>query len=136
MPSTYITQTQSAHGRAEELQWARLFESGDPVKGMLVVFLQKMCAAFHEFEPAYLAGGLNEAALSHFSRRLAARAGVVLAMLDQNGLHQLTGYSELERLRQAAAAADSLAALAALAEPIHQVNHTLTDAIEAWSAPQ
>jgi hypothetical protein len=132
--SAYIPQShQSAHGLNEELQWARLFATGSPVKGMLVVFLQKMCAAFHEFEPAYLAGGLNEAALPHFRRRLAARVGVVLTMMDQNGLHNLSGYAELAHCQQIAESAPSLQALAELAEPIHLANHTVTDALEAWS---
>ena len=97
---------------------------------MVVVFLQKMCAAYHEFEPAYRAGGLNESALPTFRQRLAARVGVVLTMLDNNGLHELPGYAELARLRRAAEAATSLADLANLAEPIHLANHTVTDALE------
>jgi hypothetical protein len=130
MKSAYITRTQNAHGRSEELQWARIFASGDPVKGMVVVFLQKMCAAYHEFEPAYRAGGLNEGALPFFRQRLAARVGVVLTVLDNNGLHELPGYAELARLRRATEAAASLADLANLAEPIHLANHTVTDALE------
>jgi hypothetical protein len=130
MTSAYITRTQNAHGRNEELQWARIFAGGDPVKGMVVVFLQKMCAAYHEFEPAYRAGGLNEAALPFFRQRLAARVGVVLNVLDNNGLHDLPGYAELARLRRTTEAAASLADLADLAEPIHLANHTVTDALE------
>jgi hypothetical protein len=133
MNPAYTPQSQSDHGRNEELQWARLFATGSPIKGMLVVFLQKMCAAFHEFEPAYLASGLNEIALPHFRRRLAARVAVVLTAMDQNGLHELAGYQDLVRLQQAATAAESLQTLAALAEPIHLANHTVTDALEAWS---
>ena len=130
MKSAYITRTQNAHGRGEELQWARIFSSGDPVKGMVVVFLQKMCAAYHEFEPAYRAGGLNETALPFFRQRLAARVSVVLTALDNNGLHDLPGYAELARLRRASEAAVSLGELADLAESIHLANHTLTDALE------
>ena len=130
MASEYITHSQSAHGRAEELQWARIFAGGDAVQGMIVVFLQKMCAAFHEFEPAYQAGGLNESALPHFRQRLAGRVGAVLAAMENNGLGELTGYAELARLQQAALQAASLRDLADLAEPIHQANHIVTDALE------
>lgn len=130
MSNTYITHTQNAHGRTEELQWARLFASGDPVKGMIVVFLQKMCAAYHEFEPAYQAGGLNESALPHFRQRLAHRANVVLTAMRNNRLQDLPGYAELAHLQQATEVAPSLQALTALADPIHQVNHTITDALE------
>lgn len=132
MSNTYITHTQNAHGRTEELQWARLLASGDPVKGMIVVFLQKMCAAYHEFEPAYQAGGLNENALPHFRQRLAHRAQAVLTAMQNNGLQNLAGYAELTHLRQMTEAAPCLQALADLAEPIHQVNHTITDALETF----
>jgi len=131
LAAEYITHSQSAHGRAEELQWARIFAGGDPVQGMIVVFLQKMCAAFHEFEPAYQAGGLNESALPHFRQRLAGRVRAVLAAMENNGLRNLAGYAELARLQQAALQANSLRDLADLAEPIHLANHTVTDALEA-----
>jgi hypothetical protein len=130
MTNPYIPQNEGAHGRAEELQWARLCASGEPVKGMIVIFLQKMCAAFHEFEPAYQAGGLNERALPFFRRRLAGRVGSVLAAMDKNGLGGLEGYAALARLKQAAESAASLAELASLAEPVHQANHAVTDALE------
>jgi hypothetical protein len=133
MSNPYITHTQNAHGRTEELQWARLFASGDPVKGMIVVFLQKMCAAYHEFEPAYQAGGLNESALPHFRQHLANRAKVVLTAMSNNGLQDLPGYAELMSLQQATETASSLQTLAALADPIHQVNHTITDALETFN---
>jgi hypothetical protein len=126
----YITLSQSEHGRNEELQWARIFAGGDAVKGMIVVFLQKMCAAFHEFEPAYQAGGLNESALPHFRQRLAGRVRAVLEAMQNNGLSDLAGYAELAHLRQAALQANSLRDLAELAEPIHLANHTVTDALE------
>ena len=126
----YITLSKSEHGRTEELQWARIFAGGDPVKGMVVVFLQKMCAAFHEFEPAYQAGGLNESALPHFRQRLAGRVRAVLDAMQNNGLSNLAGYAELSQLRETALQANSLRELADLAEPIHLANHTVTDALE------
>jgi len=131
LTTEYISNSQSDHGRSEEMQWARIFAGGDAVQGMIVVFLQKMCAAFHEFEPAYQAGGLNESALPHFRQRLAGRVGVVLAAMDNNGLHDLSGYTELARLQQVALQAASLRDLADMAEPIHQANHIVTDALEA-----
>jgi hypothetical protein len=130
LATEYITHSQSAHGRAEELQWARIFAGGDPVQGMIVVFLQKMCAAFHEFEPAYQAGGLKESALPHFRQRLAGRVGAVLTAMGNNGLRDLAGYDELARLQQVTLQATSLSDLAVLAEPIHLANHTVTDALE------
>jgi hypothetical protein len=97
---------------------------------MIVIFLQKMCAAYHEFEPAFRAGALADNSLGHFQKRLASRVAVVLTALQNNGLDQLEGAAELARLEQATLAARSLAELAGLAEPIHAANHTLTDALE------
>lgn len=131
MVQDYIPQNQSEHGRNEELQWARIFANRSPAQGMIVVFLQKMCAAFHEFEPAYRAGGLKESALPFFRRRLAGRVRSVLTALELNGMHRLAGYAELARLEAAALAAQSLGELADLAEPVHQANHILTDALES-----
>jgi hypothetical protein len=131
MINEYIPQNQGEHGRTEELQWARIFAGGEPAKGMLVVFLQKMCAAYHEFEPAYQAGGLNESALPFFRQRMAGRVRVVLTALDLNGMRGLPGYAELERLEAASLAARSLGELAGLAEPIHLANHVVTDALES-----
>ena len=130
MINEYIPQNQGQHGRTEELQWARIFAGAEPAKGMIVVFLQKMCAAYHEFEPAYRAGGLNESTLPFFRQRMAGRVRVVLTALDLNGMHGLAGYEELERLEAASLAARSLAELAELAEPIHLANHVVTDALE------
>jgi hypothetical protein len=62
----YKTTETSPHGRDEELQWVRLLSSGDPVKGMALVLIQKMCTAFHEFEPAWRAGALNDRNCSRF----------------------------------------------------------------------
>ena len=90
----------------------------------------KNCAAFHEFEPAYQAGGLNESALPHFRQRLAGRVRAVLDAMQNNGLSNLAGYAELSQLRETALQANSLRELADLAEPIHLANHTVTDALE------
>jgi hypothetical protein len=130
IPSEYITYTQNTHGREEELQWARILATGNPVKGMVVIFLQKMCAAYHEFEPAFRAGAVAEDSLAHYRQRLANRVNVVLTVLRDHGLDNLEGAAELERLRQATLTAQNLAELADLAEPIHLVNHTITDALE------
>lgn len=131
MINEYVPQNLGEHGRTEELQWARIFTGAVPAKGMVVVFLQKMCAAYHEFEPAYRAGGLNESALPFFRQRMAGRVRVVLTALDLNGMRGLAGYGELERLEAASLAARSLGELAELAEPIHLANHVVTDALEA-----
>ncbi|HEY9076499.1 MAG TPA: hypothetical protein VIO61_08155 [Anaerolineaceae bacterium] len=131
MPKAYIPHNQSAHGLAEEQQWARLAASGEPVKGMIVIFLQKMCSVFHEFEPAWKAGALNPESLPYFRERLSRRVNSVLTAMENNGLQEIAGYTDLQNLMQAAATAPSMQTLADLAEPVHQANHKVTDALES-----
>jgi hypothetical protein len=130
MRTEYIPLSHNPHGLEEEQQWVRLLITGDPVKGMVVIFLQKMCAAFHEFEPAFQAGALAQNSLNHYQKRLASRVEAVLTVLHNNGIDQLAGVSELESLRQSTLAAQSLLELARLAEPVHQANHKITDSLE------
>jgi hypothetical protein len=126
----YKTLATEAHGRDEELQWARIFSTGKAAQGMAVVFIQKMCAAFHEFEPAWRDGGLNDEHLPFFRKRLAARTRKVLQMLRANDLDKIAGVAELEAVLYAIESAKTMAKLADLAEKVHTVNHTLTDALE------
>jgi len=126
----YIPQSQSQHGIDEELQWVRIIESKNAIKGMVIIFLQKMCAAFHEFEPAYRAGALNESALDYFKDRLARRAQTVLTVLENNDLTEINGYSGLKALKNKTESVQSLSDLADLAEPVHQANHLISDALE------
>ncbi len=130
MKREYITHTTNPHGREEELQWARILAGGEAVKGMVVIYLQKMCAAYHEFEPAYRAGGLNESGLPFFRQRMAGRVRSVLVVMENNGLKNLAGYEELVSLERASREAESLGALADLAEPVHMANHRVTDALD------
>ena len=127
----YIPTSQSDHGRAEEIQWARIAASGDARAGMALILIQKLCTAFHEFAPAWERGALRSDALDHFQTRLSARARRVLQMMEANGLGTLDGVETLRDLLGEIEDAESLAALAALAEPIHAVNHALTDALGA-----
>jgi hypothetical protein len=133
MLKEYIPQSQNGHGREEELQWARIIGSGEVVNGMVIIFLQKMCAAFHEFDPAYRAGALNEIALPYFRDRLSKRVQSVLNTLQNNGLDQIVGYDQLVQLKRLAETAGSLKDLADLGEPIHRANHIVTDGLEKWS---
>jgi hypothetical protein len=129
--ANYVTTGQTEHSRKEEMQWARIAASGDAAAGMTLIVIQKLCTAFHEFEPAWEAGVLAPDALAHFQARLSARAQRVFRVTEANGLDDLDGLEMLRDLLDEIASAESLAALAALAEPIHAVNHTLVDALEA-----
>ena len=126
----YVPTSQSDHGREEELQWARIAASGDAAKGLALIVIQKLCTAFHEFAPAWERGALKPEALAHLRGRLSARARRVLEVMDANGLGDIEGVDRLRDLLDQIVSAESLTALAALAEPIHAVNHALTDALE------
>jgi len=124
-----VTET-NPHGRDEELQWARILSSGDPAKGMTLVLGQKLCTAFHEFEPAWRAGALNEQQLPYFRERLAKRARRVATMMRNNGLDTIKGFAELEALVHATEAAQTMDELASLAEKAHAINHAICDSLE------
>lgn len=128
----YHTTVENDHERDEELQWARILRSGNEPVGLAVVFIQKLCTAFHEFDPAVRAGMLrdDEASLGFFRGRLGGRIGKVLDVLAANGMDRLGGSDELRSLLDRCNTAKNLHQLAALAEEVHRVNHTLTDALE------
>ena len=127
----YTPVSQSQHGQEEERQWARVVASGDPARGVALVFIQKLCTAFHEIAPAWHRGALNPTSLDYFRQRLAAREQVALQVLEANGLGEIDGVAQLRALLQATETAESLEELAALAEPVHAVSHALCDALES-----
>jgi hypothetical protein len=124
-----VTET-NPHGRDEELQWARILSSGDPAKGMTLVLGQKLCTAFHELEPAWRAGALNDQQLPYFRERLTNRVKRVVTMMRNNGLDALKGFAELEELGRLTQATQTMGELAELAEKTHAINHTICDALE------
>lgn len=126
----YVPTSEGEHGRNEELQWARVVAHNDPARGVALIFIQKLCTAFHEFEPAWRSGALNLTALEHYRARLESRARRVLAVLEANDLDEIEAVSELKSLVEAIEAATSMDMLAALAEPMHGISHALTDALE------
>ena len=69
----YRTTVEDEHWRNEEFQWARILSEGHAARGMVLLYLQKACTAFHEFEPAFQAGALDAGRLDFFRRRLASR---------------------------------------------------------------
>ena len=117
-----VTET-NPHGRDEELQWARILSSGDPAKGMTLVLGQKLCTAFHEFEPAWRAGALSEQDLAYFRERLTKRTRRVVTMMRNNGLDTIKGFAELEALARSTEAAQTMDELANLAEKAHAMYH-------------
>lgn len=126
----YVPTSEGIHGREEESQWARVVAGDQPARGVALIFIQKLCTAFHEFEPALQGGALNPESLDYFRGRLAGRGQRVLQVLAANGLDGLDGVRQLRKLLKMVEDCESLQALAALAEPVHTIAHALTDALE------
>ena len=126
----YKTTVEDPHWRDEEFQWARILSEGNPAKGMVLLYIQKACTAFHEFEPAFKAGVLKPGQVEFFRQRLAGRIKQVLMTMRNNGLDTLNGTSELAELLRCVESAESQDELADLTERIHAVNHVLSDSLE------
>ena len=126
----YKTTIEDEHWREEEFQWARILAVGHPAKGMVLLYLQKACTAFHEFAPALAAGALDAGRLDFFRQRLANRLTHLLATVQNNDLDRLDGAAELKMILQAVESAPTMEALAELAEELHTTGHTLLDALE------
>jgi hypothetical protein len=126
----YRTTVGDEHWRNEEFQWARILAKGHPARGMVLLYLQKACTAFHEFEPAFKAGALHEGRLDFFRPRLASRLKQLLTTMNNNKLDTLTGAAELTEILRAVESAKSMETLSELTERLHAVGHTLLDALE------
>ena len=126
----YRTTVEDEHWRNEELQWARILAKGHPARGMVLLYLQKACTAFHEFEPAFKAGALDSRRLDFFRQRLANRLKHLLTTMENNDLNTLDGAVELVGILRHVESAQSMEALAALTEDLHTIGHVLLDALE------
>ena len=126
----YRTSEQNAHGRQEYLQWARILSQANPVHGMLLVFVQKLCTAFHEFAPAWQNGLLSEQALPYFRQRLSARTRTVLDALVDNDLGTAGVAGDFRQLLESTESARSMKELADLADQVHVLGHSLCDWLE------
>ena len=126
----YKTTIADEHWRNEEFQWARILSEGNPVKGMVLLYIQKACTAFHEFEPAFKAGTIKPEQIDFFRRRLATRIKHVLVTMQNNGLDKINGAAEWAGILQSIESATTAAELAGLTEKVHAVNHVLLDSLE------
>lgn len=130
MKLKYKTTVEDEHWRNEEFQWARILSSGEPAKGMVLLYIQKACTAFHEFEPAWKQGALRQGQIDFFRRRLAKRVRHVLVTMKNNGLDKINGAAELAEILRAIKSAKTVDELAELTEKVHDVNHLLLDSLE------
>ncbi len=126
----YRTTVENEHWRNEEFQWARILSEGHAAKGMILLYLQKACTAFHEFEPAFRAGALNASRLDVFRRRLASRLQQLVTTMENNGLGAIDGAAELATILRGVQSARTMEGLAELTEQLHTAGHTLLDALE------
>jgi hypothetical protein len=126
----YKTTIENKHWRQEEFQWARILSEGNPAKGMVLLYIQKACTAFHEFEPAWKHGAIKPGQVEFFRRRLAARVKHVLLTMQNNALDKINGAAELRRILESIESAETADELAELTEKLHAVNHTLLDSLE------
>ncbi len=126
---TYRTDETDPHLKAEETQWSGILSSGNETAGMILIFIQKLCTAFHELEPAYKAGALNEESLEFLKSRMLMRIDKVLDAMKLNSLEDLNGFSGLKKIRAQAQESDSLKHLAGLTDAVHDVNHILCDSL-------
>ncbi len=126
----YKTTITDEHWRKEEFQWARILSEGNPAKGMVLLYIQKACTAFHEFEPAWKAGAIKPGQVDFFRRRLAARVRHVLVTMQNNALDKINGAVELSGILGSIESAETADELAEITEKLHAVNHTLLDSLE------
>jgi hypothetical protein len=126
----YKTTITDEHWRNEEFQWARILSEGNPAKGMVLLYIQKACTAFHEFEPAWKAGAVKPDQVDFFRRRLATRIKHVLVTMQNNGLDKIKGAAEWAGLLHSVESAGTAGELAELTEKVHTVNHVLLDSLE------
>ena len=126
----YRTTVADEHWRNEEFQWARILAEGHATRGMVLLYLQKACTAFHEFEPACKAGALDPTRLDFFRQRLANRLRHLLITMQNNDLDSLDGAVELADILRKVESARSLETLAELTDELHTTGHVLLDALE------
>jgi hypothetical protein len=126
----YKTTIADDHWRNEEFQWAQILSEGNPAKGMVLLYIQKACTAFHEFEPAWKAGAIKPEQVEFFRRRLAARVRHVLVTMQNNALDKINGAVELGGILKSIESAENADELAEITEKLHAVNHTLLDSLE------
>lgn len=101
-----------------------------PAKGMVLLYLQKACTAFHEFAPAFQADVLDARRLDFFRQRLAGRLRHLLTTMKNNGFDRLDGTAPFGEILRAVESAGSLKELSDLTESLHGAGHVLLDSLE------
>ena len=121
----------SDHQFEEESQWLRLVGDPNPAKAMLLVFIQKLCAAFHELGPAFEMKAIRDESLDYIKARLASRAKAVVERLASNGYGEIDGAGDLSAMIERLEVCADPAEIIEMSEEVHLINHRLCDALEA-----
>jgi hypothetical protein len=126
----YTSTAADPHWHDEEMQWARVLATGDASRGMTIVFMQKLCTAFHEFEPLYRAGFIDERATDLARQRLGERVRMTIRVMETNGLSMSDGFAGLVALLERVEKAKSLKELAELTDMVHALGHEVCEGVE------
>lgn len=126
----YVSSEDNKHEYDEEFDWAKILESGPVAHGMLLIFVQKLCTAFHEYGPLDHQGTFEADDWSFISDRLAKRIDKVIEVAEDNGLGFLKGIGELKGVLETVGNLDDFPDLMELAEEVHQINHHICDELK------
>lgn len=126
----YEVPHRNAHQYDEEGQWLRIVGDANPTKAMILIFIQKLCAAFHELGPACEMEAIKSEEIDYIKARLGARTEAVLERLRLNGIGKISGAAELAGMLDRLKSASSPAQIILMSEEVHLINHTLCDALE------
>ncbi|MDA3798124.1 MAG: hypothetical protein PF692_03480 [Kiritimatiellae bacterium] len=121
--------TKSEHEKQEEAQWEKLFAVGNSDVSMLMMFVQKLCAVFHVFDPASDLGVLNESKWNELKPLLYARIFHVIDWAENVELSHLEGIGRLEHIASRLMKSE-VSSLKDITEEIHQANHAINDQLE------
>ena len=127
MSTRFVPSADNRHEREEELQWANIAACDSVPAIMLLLFVQKLCTAMHEYGPAHAAGLLQADAWPFTKKRVLARIKKVIQVASGNGLSSTPGIRELETLRKSIESMETMPDLNDLAEQVHQINHRICD---------
>lgn len=125
----YQSSETNEHELSEEHDWVKILENCPPAHGMLLIFVQKLCASFHEYGPCCREEVVDPDAWPFIRERLIARIQKVINVAHDNGLMDLHGIEELQGFSESITGPDSLPDLEELAEEVHQINHRICDAL-------
>ena len=124
---TYISSETNRHEFDEEHEWVKILAQRSKIHGMLLIFVQKLCTAFHEYGPAAEAGAVYSEKWPFIRERLIKRTEKVIEVADDNSLGGLKGIAELKEIIQQLKKNAVMPDLMELAEEVHQINHHICD---------